>query len=188
MSDNLKDKDFEEFYNKYSSLILNVAMKYLKDEYLAEDVMQEVMFKIYTNPEENEIESDSAWLTKITRNLSLNILKKMKYEYTSEDIGYLRDARSMDESELLNTETVYFHEKYEKELAELCDDVFKELTRKKYERWYQAVDALYRGEETQKETAIRMNMSENAFYAMLARIRGRMKKLYGSKYNGIEKA
>lgn len=186
--DNNKDKDFEDIYNKYSTLVLNIAMKYLEDEYLAEDVMQEVMFKVYTSMDEKEIKSDSAWLTQITKNLSLNILKKMKFEYTSDEIDMIRDMRSMDEAEELNAETIYFREKYEKELVELCAEVFEELTKKKYERWYKAVDALYHGKETEKEIAKRLNMSETAFYSMLTRMRRRFRKLYGDKYTGVEKA
>lgn len=188
MDNSFNDKDFEDFYSRYSTWVLNVAMHYLQDEYLAEDVMQEVMFKAYISKNDMEIQSESAWLTRITRNLSLNILKKMRYECTSDEIDIISDMRKTVETEQLNVETVYFREKYEKELSELCEDVFRELTRKKYERWYEAVEALYQGEEKGKETAKRLNMSESAFYAMSTRLRNRMKKLYGSRYTDIEQA
>lgn len=188
MDKNFNDKDFEDFYNRYSTWVLNVAMYYLEDEYLAEDVMQEVMFKAYISKDDIEIQSESAWLTKITRNLSLNVLRKMKYECTSDEVTIISDMKKTAEAEQLNAETIYLREKYEKELAELCEDVFKELTRKKYERWYKVVEALYQGEEKGKEIAERLNMSESAFYAMSTRLRTRMKKLYGSRYTAIEKA
>lgn len=188
MENNLNEKDFDEFYSTYATLVMNVAMIYLKDEYYAEDIMQEVMFKVYTIPKDKKIESGYAWIAKITRNMCLNFLKKMKFECASDEVMLMLDMMETEEAILLDAEKIYFQEQYEDEITELCEDVFEELTRKKYEKWYEAVRAIYQGGETGKETAKRLNMTENAFYAMLARLRSRMKKLYGARYEDIGKA
>lgn len=67
---------FEQLFNKYYKSLYVLAMKYLKDPVLAEDAIQEIFLKIWTN--RLSINPDSSlkgYLHTITKNYILNSLR-----------------------------------------------------------------------------------------------------------------
>ena len=76
----LQNEFWNKIYDDYAKVILNIAADILKDEYLAQDVVQEVMYKYYVYLRENDVEFEKSWLIKVTKNVSFNLVKKLKHE------------------------------------------------------------------------------------------------------------
>ncbi|PQJ78669.1 RNA polymerase sigma factor [Polaribacter porphyrae] len=73
-----------KLYNLYCSAMLNVAFRYVKDRFIAEDVMQEAFIKAFKKIDsyKNEVPF-GAWLKRIVVNQSIDQLKKNKLELVS---------------------------------------------------------------------------------------------------------
>lgn len=70
-----------QLYNLYCKGMLSVAHRYVKDRFVAEDVMQDAFIKAFKNIHhyKNEV-AFGAWLKRIVINQSLDQLKKKKLE------------------------------------------------------------------------------------------------------------
>ena len=70
-----------QLYNLYCNAMLLVANRYVKDRFIAEDVMQDAFIKAFKNIEnyKNEVAFGS-WLKRIVINQSIDQLKKNKLE------------------------------------------------------------------------------------------------------------
>lgn len=69
---------------RYTTLLLGVAMKYLKDRDLAEDAVQHIFLKALTNLPQGEINNFKGWLYILMRNHCLQLLRD-KTRHTGED-------------------------------------------------------------------------------------------------------
>ncbi|MFT6868802.1 MAG: RNA polymerase sigma factor (sigma-70 family) [Polaribacter sp.] len=71
-------------YNLYGKAMFLVALRFVKDRFLAEDVMQDAFIKAFRNIDsyKNEV-AFGAWLKKIVINQSIDYLKKNKLELVS---------------------------------------------------------------------------------------------------------
>jgi RNA polymerase sigma-70 factor (family 1) len=76
------DRDaFSEVYHRYRNKVYSVALKILRQELDAEEVMQEVMLKLWRSASGLKEESNlDAYLKTITRNLSYNVLRRQALE------------------------------------------------------------------------------------------------------------
>lgn len=71
------EKEFEEKYNRYGSMLYKIAFLYLGNASDAEDVLQDVFTKyIFTKKSFNDIGHEKAWFIRVTQNRCLDILKK----------------------------------------------------------------------------------------------------------------
>lgn len=182
----LENEFWNKIYDDYAEIILNTAFNILKDEYLAEDIMQEVMYKYYVYIRENDIQYEKTLLIKVTKNMSMNLLKKTKREVVYEDFEQLKLVESVQENEYPSAEKAYFRELCQNEIDELCDRIFEEV-KCEHKNAHEAIKALYAEEEVKKETAKRLQMSESAFYAMLSRLKKKLRKQHGNRYAEITK-
>ncbi|MCR2804936.1 RNA polymerase sigma factor [Paenibacillus soyae] len=69
-------------YDRYATLIYSFAMKVLKDEQAARDIVQSVFMRLWTtesdfNPDKGRF---SSWLLTITRNLTIDLQRKERRE------------------------------------------------------------------------------------------------------------
>lgn len=76
---------YEELYEKYSDALYGLAMKMVKQEALAEDVLQEAFVKVYRkihtyDPIKGRL---FTWILNITRNLAIDLLRSKEYKMTS---------------------------------------------------------------------------------------------------------
>ncbi|QOD61597.1 sigma-70 family RNA polymerase sigma factor [Polaribacter haliotis] len=73
-----------QLYNLYCKAMLVVAHRYVKDRFIAEDVMQDAFIKAfkYIESYKNEV-AFGAWLKRIVINQSIDYLKKNKLELIS---------------------------------------------------------------------------------------------------------
>ena len=82
-----RKKAMEEFYHQYHKIVYAIAFSILKNKEDAEDVMQIVFEKIQTI-DKTKLPSDKEmiWLYTLTKNETLNYLKKKKGEISLETI------------------------------------------------------------------------------------------------------
>lgn len=74
---------FELIYNWHSERIYKVAYVYLQSSILAEEVVQDVFFKLWFQRKNlSELRSLEAWLYTVCKNLIFNYLKKISHEWT----------------------------------------------------------------------------------------------------------
>lgn len=69
-----------KLYNKYCNAMLNIAMRYLKQQDLAEDAVQEAFIKAFKNIEHFSGEvTFGAWLKRIVVNQCIDYCRQLKY-------------------------------------------------------------------------------------------------------------
>lgn len=83
---------FERLYGAYNKLVYGIAFSIVKNKQDAEDIVQIVFTKIYSTdkgklPSKNE----ASWLYSITKNETINFLKKRKNDINLEDIYEIED-------------------------------------------------------------------------------------------------
>ncbi len=74
----LGEKDsMEEFYNYYGKLIKSAALSYTNSAYLAEEVINEVLIRVWqASQRDYEISSPAGWVYRITYNCAQDRLKR----------------------------------------------------------------------------------------------------------------
>lgn len=108
-----KEKNaYEELYQKYSSLVYQIAFSILKNKENAEDVMQNVFIKI-VNLSEEKLPSkyEASWLYSVTKNEAISYIRKNKETMPIEDC-----AEKVKKDEI---EEVMQKESYEKMISSL---------------------------------------------------------------------
>ena len=69
----------KEFYKEYANIIAKTAFVFLKDFHLAEDVVNEILIKVWNYaPKIKNIKNPNGWVYCVTKNFCLNMLKKKK--------------------------------------------------------------------------------------------------------------
>lgn len=97
------DKElFGALLQRYTMLLLGVAMKYLKDKHLAEDAVQQVFLKAFLHLPEGEIQNFKGWLYILMRNHCLQQLRNKTYPAPEEQLRYI--AGNEDQNEAIEKE------------------------------------------------------------------------------------
>ncbi len=104
---------------RYTVLLLGVAMKYLKDRSCAEDAVQQVFYKALTHFPESEIQNFKGWLYVLMRNYCLQQLRERKYNVAGDGIQHL--AAAEEQYEMLQQKE-YTLEQMNEALNELNED------------------------------------------------------------------
>lgn len=92
-----KRKTFEIIYRKYYRLVYYVALTIVKDENLAQDIMQDTFVSFMNHIEDyNEDGKIKQYLTTISRNLALNAVKRKSAKNEIVDDDLLSHASSVN--------------------------------------------------------------------------------------------
>ena len=91
---------------RYTTLLLGVAMKYLKDKALAEDAVQQVFFKSLTHLPKENIQNFKGWLYVLTRNHCLQLLRDKAYHLPEESLKNLPGIETDTENILWKEHTL----------------------------------------------------------------------------------
>jgi RNA polymerase sigma factor (sigma-70 family) len=69
-------------YDHYSFALMGVIKRYVEDEQLGEDILQEVFLKIYSNLDKYDEKKGRlfTWMLNITRNLSIDTVRSKGYK------------------------------------------------------------------------------------------------------------
>ena len=86
---------FEKLYNNYNKLIYSIAYSILKNKQDAEDVVQIVFEKLYLiDKEKLPNRNESSWLYSITKNETINYLKRNKNNIDLDSIYNIEDENN----------------------------------------------------------------------------------------------
>lgn len=87
---------------RYTVLLLGVAMKYLKDKEQAQDAVQQVFLKSLTRLPEGEIQNFKGWLYILMRNHCLQQLRDKTFHAPEETLNYVsqQEGPSREEHEM----------------------------------------------------------------------------------------
>jgi RNA polymerase sigma-70 factor (ECF subfamily) len=77
-----------ELFDQYSSMVYSVALRVLKDPGQAEDVMQEIFFQVWRNPDAfvSGRGSLGAWLAVMARNRAIDALRRRRPTDSVDDV------------------------------------------------------------------------------------------------------
>ncbi|MGQ8334999.1 RNA polymerase sigma-70 factor [Sunxiuqinia sp. A32] len=138
---------FENFFKRNYALACLVAMKYLKDEQKAEDIVQEVFINLWQKRDELNIHSNlKQYLLNAVRNKSLNLLQR---EHKFDDLT----SQNMDGAILEEPDLKFSDEELSVKISESID-LLPPQCRKIFMMAY--LDNL-----TYKEIANTLNLSKN---------------------------
>lgn len=85
----LKDQQaMASLFDRYSGMVYSVALRVLKDPGHAEDIMQEVFFQVWQNPQAFVPRRGSlaAWLLVVTRNRAVDALRRRRPSDSVDDV------------------------------------------------------------------------------------------------------
>lgn len=91
---------------RYTILLLGVAMKYLKDRAGAEDAVQQIFLKALTHLPKQEISNFKGWLYILTRNHCLQELRNKQHYTLEAALGNVEAAASNNEEIILHEYTL----------------------------------------------------------------------------------
>lgn len=180
---------FDEIYNEYKNLVLRVAYMHVKDEHMANDVMQDTFLALYRDMSDRGIKSEEgysnikSWLYTTARRFALNYLKKSARMVLSDG---LEESDAFDEPSTESAETECMEILKDEKRAELHERIFSALMEKN-PRWYEAIMMISLLGIPQVEAAKRMGMTDNAFYVMIHRIRIWIEKKFGAEYEELKR-
>lgn len=113
------ERAFKIIYESYRKQMYSSALRLLKSEQLAEEILQEVFLKVWTlNVKLLQIRHLESYLITLTRNRSLNVLRRIALEHTSEKelaIDWAEEHNETEERILLDD----FHRILNAGIAEL---------------------------------------------------------------------
>lgn len=167
----MEKEQFEYYYKEYHSLVFRIAFAEVKSHADAEDILQEVFFRILRyRPEFENTEHEKAWIIRTTINLCKDFFKS---KWNNSTVG-------MDK--IAETEKSYFKVPY----VEQDDTLWAVLELK--ERYRQPLYLFYYEDYSIKEIARALRLPENTVKTNLKRGRELVKELLGQKNrNGDEK-
>lgn len=77
---------FQIVFDRYRDKMYKVAMLYVKSPVIAEEIVQDVFLKLWFGRKNlAQIQSLESWLFILTRNLTINCLKKIAHEWTARE-------------------------------------------------------------------------------------------------------
>lgn len=143
---------YEEIYHRYWQILFRFSRKMLKDDVLAEDVVQEVFAVLWQKRENGNIQPPLAsYLYTLTRNRVLNIIKHSKIENR-----YLEYIKEMITSGDYIPDTLYIQkelsQQIEAEIQNLPEKmrIVFQMSRKEYKTNQEIADELGISQQTVK--------------------------------------
>lgn len=177
----MNDSLYAKVYAEKKELVFLTALRYLgHNEYVAEEVMQDVFEKLYFNCGKLEEEYLTGWLLKTARNEALNYRKRTRREVPHENIILTMDLHESCEG----PEDGWFAAEREKDCFRLTEEILDELY-KLNPRWYEAVIMVRVFGMKQKDVADEMRISLGALQSVLQRAKEWMDKNYGEEKDDI---
>jgi len=151
-----------QLYDLYCKAMFNTAFNFLKDDAIAQDVMQEAFIKAFRKIDSYTGEASfGSWLKRIVVNQSLDWLKKKKLATIEleEEIAYLPNEESLEVEDDISVAMIY---KCIESLPQKCKDVVKLYLLEGYDH---------------QEVAQILEISEVASRSQLSRGKSKLKEL-----------
>ncbi len=151
-----------QLYDQYCKAMFNTAYNFVKDDVIAQDVMQEAFIKAFKKIETFTGEATfGAWLKRIVVNQSLDWIKKQKIQTVelNDNIVYMADEEPWEVDAEIKLSTIY---KCIEELPQKCKNVVKLYLLEGYDH---------------QEVAQILEISEVASRSQLSRGKSKLKEL-----------
>lgn len=151
-----------QLYDQYCKAMFNTAYNFIKDDDIAQDVMQEAFIKAFKKIDSYTGKATfGAWLKRIVINQSLDWLKKQKLETVElhDNVAYLPDNDHWEIETEINLSAIY---KCIEELPNKCKSVVKLYLLEGYDH---------------QEVAQILDISEVASRSQLSRGKSKLKEL-----------
>ena len=157
---------------RYESKMLRYVRRFLFGYEDAEDIVQDVFFKAYSNIQSVDTKRKfSSWLYRIAHNESINAIKKKKKEAVP-----FWDPETLFPHPVSNKKTD--RDIHEKDLKKMIDTCLEELSVK-----YREVIILYYLEEiSYQEISDVLQVPTSTVGVRIKRAKAKLKKIYESKY------
>jgi len=151
-----------QLYDQYCKAMFNTAYNFIKDDDIAQDVMQEAFIKAFKKIESFSGEATfGAWLKRIVVNQSLDYIKKQKIQTVelNDNIVYMADEEPWEVDAEIKLSAIY---KCIEELPQKCKNVVKLYLIEGYDH---------------QEVAQILEISEVASRSQLSRGKSKLKEL-----------
>ena len=151
-----------QLYDQYCKAMFNTAYNFVKDDDIAQDVMQEAFIKAFKKIETFSGEATfGAWLKRIVVNQSLDWIKKQKIQTVelNDNIVYMADEEPLEVDAEIKLSAIY---KCIEELPQKCKNVVKLYLLEGYDH---------------QEVAQILEISEVASRSQLSRGKSKLKEL-----------
>lgn len=122
------EKAFERVFKQYFKCLHAYAFSFLKDEVLAEEIVQNVFFRIWEKKNQLNVQSSlKAYLYRAVHNESLNYLKhqKVKAGYQLHYSNTMEEAQEQTEGKVAASELEKHIQKALSELPQQCRIIFQ---------------------------------------------------------------
>jgi len=172
------DKKAQEYiYNKYSSVLFGICLRYLKSRTKADDVMQDAFVTIFTKIKQYKSKgSFEGWIKRITVNTALMQIRKDKKEIISEFFENIEQERKEELGDLNVNDKKSVIENARFSQTEIFE------TLKELPDGFQTVFNLYVIDELKhKEIAEELNISVGTSKSQLMRARKKFEELLYKK-------
>lgn len=177
------NRDYNEIYEQYKNLVLQVAYIYSgRDYHAAEDIAQDILLKLYEGYDDFDKEKIKAWLSVVAKNMAINYMKKRDKEYFSEDYDSIAENELMTES----IEDEYMENVHDREAKSLHDQILEGLMEKN-PKWYEAILLAYYVKMPQAKVAEQMGMTIQVLHSTLHRAKEWIRKTYGVEYEEMSR-
>ena len=90
--------------SRYTTLLLGVCLKYVKDEDIAKDIVQQVFIKALNEINKQKIDNFGGWLYRVAKNECLNEFRKKNHLTSDDELNYLEADNTFTIQEHLNNE------------------------------------------------------------------------------------
>lgn len=163
----INEKKVNEVYVEYNKKLYRLALSYVKDRYLAEDLAHEILVKCYLTREKfNGDSSFNSWMYRIASNHCIDFLRKA---YRHRDFLY-------EDLELFNNEEVCTPES---EVLNICD---KEELRNKLRllpsKYEEVITLYYFKDQSLKEIENHLNIKLSTIKTRLFRAKRMLREMY----------
>lgn len=101
-------KSFERLFQRFYPVMCGIADRYLNDQVLSKDMVQEAFIKLWRRQENlNDIQCVKSYLYTTVRNLSLNYIRDHAQKEIQFEISSLSDLEDEKVTDLIGEETIY---------------------------------------------------------------------------------
>ena len=144
-----QDKEaFRVLFSRYKHLALGVCLKYLSDEGIAKDAVQDIFLKIWSDSHLYRVMYFKSWFYKVVKNHCLTMLRKKNPSLVDEDI--LEENGNMELEEDLHLKLK------EEDLLAHLDNCMHRLRAEQYK----CIHHFYIEEKSYRETALATGFSD----------------------------
>ena len=178
--DKEKEQAFEYLYETYHKDIYRVSLYYTKDEYIAQDIAQKVLFELYLHFDNVDMEKVRAYLMRATRNTCFNWLRDTNREIRQDSFQTLPEDSMLTRS----IEDIYMHQEQSKSEIKFFAHIMKCL-REENESWYEILNLVYCLGMSREEAAEELGITLQVLYSKLYRAKQWIKRHFEEEYHEL---